>query len=351
MKLVSIIVPVYNAEDMLPRCLNAILTQTFTHFELVLVDDGSTDQSLDVCKEFKKKDHRIRIMTQENSGPSAARNKGMEHAKGRFVTFIDADDYVDPEFLESFFLLEKNPIQSVVIQGYHRTFFDDRTEANIPMLKKYDSSEFSELFQDLILIRKYPFIWCKMFCMDTIRKQNLQFDKEIKFGEDLIFFLNYVKFANAIFTINKSCYHYIYASMSLTSALYPYHSEVKRLNVVRELLSKLTQKFNFSSELQQFHQQYMNRYLHRAISALYLPGIEENKSERIAALRENTENKNFELIRNMENKGVQAKLILNLSNMKLFRLLDFVLWNMMRMRRLVRGRKAAKSRKEIVYGK
>ena len=99
---VSIIVPVYNAEKFLRRCIDSILAQTYTDFELLLIDDGSKDSSGSICDKYAAKDERIRVFHKENGGVSSARNLGLDHAQGEWVTFVDADDYIEENFLKSF---------------------------------------------------------------------------------------------------------------------------------------------------------------------------------------------------------------------------------------------------------
>ena len=99
--LISVIVPVYNAGVYLEKCVNSILDQTFTDYELILVDDGSTDQSGALCDEFAQKDPRVLVIHQKNAGSSAARNAGIKASKGSFLSFVDSDDWVDPDFLEN----------------------------------------------------------------------------------------------------------------------------------------------------------------------------------------------------------------------------------------------------------
>ncbi|WP_242237216.1 SP_1767 family glycosyltransferase [Streptococcus acidominimus] len=98
---ISIIVPVYNVERYLKRCLDSLLRQTYTDFELLLINDGSTDSSAEICEEYAKKDKRIRVIHQENAGPSAARNRGIELAQGRYITFVDSDDFVEDYYLDN----------------------------------------------------------------------------------------------------------------------------------------------------------------------------------------------------------------------------------------------------------
>ena len=100
--IVSIIVPVYNAEKFLRRCIDSILAQTFTDWELLLIDDGSKDASGNICDEYATKDGCIRVFHKENGGVSSARNLGLDHAKGEWVTFVDSDDYIEENFLKSF---------------------------------------------------------------------------------------------------------------------------------------------------------------------------------------------------------------------------------------------------------
>ena len=101
MLMISVIVPVYNTEQYLPRCIESILSQSFTDFELLLIDDGSTDGSGAICDEYAKKDYRIRVFHQENQGSAASRQFGFEKAKGLYITSVDSDDWVESQYLES----------------------------------------------------------------------------------------------------------------------------------------------------------------------------------------------------------------------------------------------------------
>ena len=99
---ISVIVPVYKVEEYLPQCIDSILAQTFTNFELLLVDDGSPDRCGEICEEYAGKDTRIRVFHQQNSGVSAARNIGLQHAKGTYIVFVDSDDWVSTDYLLHF---------------------------------------------------------------------------------------------------------------------------------------------------------------------------------------------------------------------------------------------------------
>lgn len=322
---ISVVIPVYNAAAYLERCLDSVLNQTWTDFEVLLINDGSTDNSEEISKRYAEKDKRITLFSQKNAGPSPARNLGIDKAGGRFIVFIDADDYVDPEFLESFFIPDDNPSDGVVIQGYTRLYKNGRKDINALPLKIWKQNKFSDLFETAEIIRKYPFIWTKLFSMEIIQKNNLRFDTDIKFGEDLIFFLDYMSFVSRIYTTNTSHYHYQYVPQSLTGCLNSFSTEIKRLNVVKNQMENLADRFHFSSRLRKYHLAYYNRYLFRALDALYLPPTRENRQGRIQALKEQAENNNLSLPENLERKGIRTRTILNLSKTGQFTLLDMFL--------------------------
>ena len=123
--LISVVVPVYNAEKYLDRCITSILGQSYKNFELLLIDDFSTDQSHAFCKKIAKNDKRVRVLLNErNKGVSFTRNRGLEEAKGKFITFIDSDDWVDNTYLSDFFI---NPVlkKSIVVQGIFYEFINE----------------------------------------------------------------------------------------------------------------------------------------------------------------------------------------------------------------------------------
>ena len=124
MSLLSIILPVYNVENYLPVCLDSIINQTFRDFELIIIDDGSTDNSLFVCQDYCKSDTRIKIFTQENSGQSVARNRGIREAQGVYVTFVDSDDSIDRHMYEKMMSEAVRTAADVVMCG-HRVVSED----------------------------------------------------------------------------------------------------------------------------------------------------------------------------------------------------------------------------------
>lgn len=103
--LISIIVPIYNVENYVNKCIQSLVSQTYSHLEILLIDDGSTDHSGEICEKWAKQDRRIQVLHQKNSGPSKARNVGLQMAKGKWISFVDSDDYVAPQYIEKLYQL------------------------------------------------------------------------------------------------------------------------------------------------------------------------------------------------------------------------------------------------------
>lgn len=284
---VSIIIPVYQAEDFLSRCLNSITNQTFKDFELLLINDGSTDKSQKICNNYAISFNNIRVFHQKNIGPSAARNKGIDQAKGKFITFIDADDYIDKNYLEGFFVANPNPEKALIQHNYIREYNDGRRKKFQLPPKQFNRSQFSNLFYSIQLIKWWPFTWGKLYDLALVKEQGLHFKEDIYYGEDLIFLLSYLNFAKCfILSSHSYYYHYLYNPNSLTRSLYGYESEIKRFRIVRKQEHKLGKKFNFDKELKQLHQEHFSNYFYRALHSLYLPPHIKKKHKRIQILKE-----------------------------------------------------------------
>ena len=126
--LLSIITPVYQVEQYLPQCLDSILAQTYPHWELILVDDGSKDQSGEICDEYAKKDGRIRVIHTENRGAGAARNTGFAHATGEYVVFVDSDDYISENMIERLYMTIHKSKYDLVVCNFLRTYPDGKND-------------------------------------------------------------------------------------------------------------------------------------------------------------------------------------------------------------------------------
>ena len=207
MSVISIIVPIYNAEKTLVRCIESILAQEFSNFELIIIDDGSTDASGAICDEYAKKDFRIRVIHKQNGGVSSARNQGIDNAKGEWITFCDADDYVYPCWLTNF--IDNSQDADLVVQGIiadgNLYDFSKKGDRIIGIDFIGDSIVCIEkLFEKGIL--GYP--WNKLFRRYIIAQNNLHFDSSIHLKEDEIFVLQYLKYCRVIQSTSKAGYYY-----------------------------------------------------------------------------------------------------------------------------------------------
>lgn len=199
---VSIVVPVYNAEKYLHQCVNSILSQNFPDFELLIIDDGSVDQSGQIAHEFAKRDQRVRVFSQGNSGVSAARNRGIENAEGTWITFIDADDTVQTNYLKILETkLNTDWIHLPIDREVHSEFGEGVDFDN----KSYMKNDFVHAYS---LYPHFPESCAKFFKSSIIKQNNLRFDTRLKFGEDALFNLKYLKYCQIITTGNLSKYIY-----------------------------------------------------------------------------------------------------------------------------------------------
>ena len=213
-KLISIILPVYNVDKYLKKSIESIVNQTYSNFEILIINDGSTDNSEEICKEYICKDERIKYFYQENRGVSAARNYGIDMSEGEFIIFIDSDDYLEPDMLEK---LYKNVLDNncdISICNYALIKNNDRVEnitEKIPqnILTKNEFIKF--MFSD-----KYyrGYLWNKLIKKDVIA--NIRFDTKLHVMEDMIFLLDISNnIEKAYFEENVFLYNYLQNSESI----------------------------------------------------------------------------------------------------------------------------------------
>lgn len=220
---ISVIVPVYNAEKWLRRCVDSILAQTYTDFELLLVDDGSTDSSGAICDEYAALDARIRPFHKPNGGVSSARNLGLDNARGEWIAFCDADDYDDNKCLESLYSATKNDCD-LVSCGYH-WYKKDKTSGDFVPDQFIGNNK--EYLQTVLNDEMFGALWNKLFRKLIIDIHNLRLDTQLKFREDEEFLLRYLTYCRKCRTVSKVLYYYFmpgwnkyFVSFSPESGLY-----------------------------------------------------------------------------------------------------------------------------------
>ena len=225
--LVSIIVTVYNAEQSLPRCLDSICAQTYQNLEIILVDDGSTDDSLTVCRQFAYRDDRIRVLSQTNSGVSAARNNAMETATGKYIQFVDSDDWIDENM--TFLLVQRAEREQAdfIISHYCRVDGDKITVHGF--LETSGCMNRLELAQELIRNPAsfyYGVMWNKLYRRDIIRRHRIYCYEQLSWCEDFLFNLTYILCTSRICAVRTPLYYYVKNDKSLTATTLTPHSYI-----------------------------------------------------------------------------------------------------------------------------
>lgn len=212
MDLVSVIVPVYNGETEMNRCIDSILNQTYKEIELILIDDGSVDSSLSICRNAAKNDQRIKVLHQENKGVSAARNLGLKWAEGEYVTFVDADDYIAPDYVEKLYLMIKHNRCNLSMCNYVEVC--DGKEDKINIINTDGIMRSVELIEDTLYGRdEGGFCWGKMWRKSFLRHEF----RNYRYCEDVLFCIENLKYGNErIAVISKPLYYYVRTGSSVT---------------------------------------------------------------------------------------------------------------------------------------
>lgn len=258
---VSVIVPVYKAEKYLHRCVDSILAQTFTDFEVLLIDDGSPDRSGEICDEYAKKDSRVRVFHKENGGVSSARNVGLKEAKGEWITFSDSDDEMLPDALSIYMQIARKESDIDVIKcGYIKHKEPEHSQIIYRCEEEFISSDKSIVVQVLNNSSSYHgFLWnecIKKSCID-----GLVFDEAITWNEDNLFSYQCFLIARKIAISPQLVYLYkIREGMSLSNVKNPYFVINTSATIFRYRLDMLANKNNVTEVKKQFVDNYVNMF-------------------------------------------------------------------------------------------
>ena len=206
--MVSVIIPVYNAEDYLSRCLDSLLVQRYPDFEVILVDDGSVDRSLDICKDYVAQDSRFYAIHQKNQGVSAARNAGIDAATGEYIAFVDADDYVLPDYLAHLVNASQVNNADIVCCDFVEIIPEGLTEPNNPrVLRERLVQDMVKLFDDIIRAEEgfSACVWAKLIRADLAKRVRFQ---NMRFGEDHVYMFDLFSHAPVVYlsTYKGYCY-------------------------------------------------------------------------------------------------------------------------------------------------
>lgn len=263
--MITIIIPVYNAEEYLDRCVQSIFMQNYTDYELLLIDDGSTDNCGTMCDEYAAKDSRVRVFHKENGGVSSARNYGIVQAQGEWITFIDADDYVHPDFLASLYAQHD---ADLIIGSFQLVGSDESWNGIMPNEKygrdvlrmKLEKSEFGPNYRGSM---------CKLYQRGIIVDNHIRYDVKLSLSEDWLFTLNYFQYTQSVRTINTPYYYYERGNANGLSQNCRYFDEYfYAMEQFEKIASELEQCFSLP-HLRRIYIESVRVFLNRQVSYLY----------------------------------------------------------------------------------
>jgi len=214
--LVSIIVPVYNSEKTLVRCINSILKQQYRNTEIILVNDGSTDNSLSICREYEKMDSRIKVIDKPNTGVSDTRNVGMGCASGEFFQFVDSDDWITENSTKVLVDRIRATDYDTLIAGFYRVINGKKSEkGHIAESKVMNKKEFISHMMQAPANFYYGVMWNKLYRADIIRAHRITCCTDLNWCEDFLFNLDYIRYAESFASLNVPVYYYVKTKNSL----------------------------------------------------------------------------------------------------------------------------------------
>ena len=265
--LVQIVVPVYNAKNTLARCIESIKNQTYKNIEIILVNDGSTDISLEVCQIYSRVDNRIKVINNENQGVQASRNCGISYQHGKYIQFVDSDDTIQPYATEKLVEAAENNQQDLVIQHYNRISkpaleidmqrsSDKQSDeknyiSSLPKIQTFgflmEGSLSKSDFVDGLLQQPasfyYGVMWNKLYRSDIIKNNtDIVCAETMSWSEDLYFNLNYIKHANSFYAVQMPLYNYYNNPGSLihTTTLNPVNVATTRATILKSFIDICT---------------------------------------------------------------------------------------------------------------
>lgn len=204
----SIIVPVYNAEHFIKTCLDSLLEQTYPEFELLLIDDGSTDRSGKICDEYAGRDSRIQVFHEKNKGVSASRNKGLQMASGKYVNFVDADDWVAADYLQSYVDARKDFDYDIVFTELVKHFNGEKSFTPLQDCSVVCPEDLSSVLTNLFDSGEFGYACNKSLKKEIIDCYRLQFDSRLFLNEDMVFMIDFCLNAQSVRLFPTQIYNY-----------------------------------------------------------------------------------------------------------------------------------------------
>lgn len=260
--LVSVIVPCYNVEKYIKKGIESLINQTLKDIEIIVINDGSKDNTLKILKNYQKNDKRIKIIDKKNEGVSIARNAGLKQAKGKYICFMDSDDWVEKDYLEQMYnKISKNNYDIVACDTY----------AIYPNKKMYIKSNINDNQDEKkLMIDAYAVIWNKMYKKEII--SDIYFEKNISFCEDVLFLYEVYSKVKKVGSINEPLYNYLQRENSLT---YTYNEKIYDLI---KGLDKIVEYYETNNYIDKYYQEIEYSYV-RYLLATFIKRLAKTKNK------------------------------------------------------------------------
>jgi len=280
-KLISVIIPVYNVENYLEHCFRSVLNQTYTNIEVIMVDDGSTDRSGEMCDKIAASDDRVVVLHKQNGGLSSARNAGLENCIGEFVFFVDSDDSIDVNTLKTMVGLQRSKDYDLVICGHQNVDKDEDVKEYSGESIKSKELSYEDIWEE-VFGKLNNAVWNKLYKRELIG--NLRFQDQIIHGEDLLFNLSYIKRCNLALSVGFPFYHYFNRPGSITKSGFSEKrfDEIKVKDKALEIVRK-----NYPIQ-ENNAQKYCFRARMNVMRSLYSAGREKEYSDQVSECKEVT---------------------------------------------------------------
>lgn len=206
--MVSVVIPIYNVEKYLKNCIDSILNQSFKDFEIILVNDGSTDKSIEICNEYVKKDSRIILINKKNGGLSSARNAGLNVAKGKYISFIDPDDCISENYFNILVEKAENNNCDVIVSGYKTIPNNIEIIPSYKLNKILKGTDFILSSDNVHSKNELCFVWRYLYRLKLIKENKILFNEKIFIGEDVVFNLEILCNSGRVVAISDILYYY-----------------------------------------------------------------------------------------------------------------------------------------------
>lgn len=256
--LISIIIPVYNAKKFLNKSIESVINQSYKNIELILVNDGSTDNSEKICNKYALADKRIKVISQKNSGPAAARNTGIRHATGDFIFFLDADDFIEKNTMEILIAKYNQYKPDLVMTNFSKlenngeivkqkvSFHPDNGpfEHQIKELSKTDIVNYVRHFLKYPSNHLVSYCWARLYKLSIIKDNNIFANENMRLFEDFVFNLDYLKHTNKILFVNESLHTYTMHNIHVSASMVIVNSDslLHDMNVFKRKASEFLQQ-------------------------------------------------------------------------------------------------------------